>query len=221
MANASFTRDEAVLAVDVLYSSDEKTPSANSDSIRELCKLLQNLPIHPTANRRPDFRNESGVSRQLSLFRNSYRQKKKDPNVGEVFYNVALEFESDPKRIHHIAEAIRKNASWFECSFGALYEDEGFPEGALLGHLHRIVERRDGKKVPLSERCSICQLEPELLYKPCGNLLEQHLIVDPCSIDPTKKYAVNDFITVCPNCHAALHRVRPWLNKKTCEALLR
>lgn len=221
MANASFTRDEAILALDVLYFSGEKSLSASSNSIIDLCKLLQTLPIHSKTSRRSDFRNESGVSRQLTLFRSSYNQGRKDPNVGEIFYSIAKEFENDLGQLHVIAEAIRKNSVWYESTFGSPNEGEGFPEGVLLGHLHRVIEMRDGKRARLSERCSICQLEPEILYKPCGDLLEKHLVINPCDLDPSKRYTANDFITVCPNCHAALHKVRPWLNKKTCEALLR
>ena len=221
MANASFTRDEAILALDVLYFSSDNSLSANSKSIKELCELLQTLPIHEKNSRRADFRNETGVSKQLSLFRASYRQEKKNPNVGKIFYEVAREFDSDPEQIHCIANAIRKNVFWFENPYGAFSEEDGFPEGVLLGHLHRMIERRDSKRVHSAERCSICQLEPELLYRPCGKLLENHLVIDPCDVDPAKKYSPRDFITVCPNCHAALHRVRPWLNRNTCEALLR
>ena len=132
-----------------------------------------------------------------------------------------MEFEDRLDELHRIANAIRRNETSYNCTFGMDTEDEGCPEGVLLGHLHRTVERRDGKKVPLAARCSICQLELKSLYKPCGDLLERHLVVAPCEMDATKKYAPSDFITVCPNCHAALHRFRPWIDKETHEVLLR
>lgn len=50
MANASFTRDEVILALDVLYYSDSQLLSKNSLVIAELCKLPQKLPIHPADN---------------------------------------------------------------------------------------------------------------------------------------------------------------------------
>lgn len=220
MANASFTRDEVILALDVLYSSPDGKISVHSEKLEELCILLQELPIHPRENRRSDFRNISGVHSQLSGFKRSYGAAKKDPNVGALFYSIADEFADIPDRLHLIANCIHKNKLFFNSLFGMDTESEGFPEGVLLGHLHRKLERRDGKRIPLGDRCSVCQLQPESLYQPCGNLLEHHLIVDPVRLDGSKHYGADKFITVCPNCHAALHRFRPWLDKENCEALL-
>lgn len=220
MANANFTRDEVILALDVLYSSGQRGLSSNSDDIKELCQILRNLPIHSKENRRADFRNETGVSRQLSLFRSSYMRGTKDPNVGEVFYSVANEFASNKNELHQIADAIRRNERAI-CNLTCVCVfDESFPEGAILWRLHREVEIRDGKRIQLNNRCSICQLELESLYRACGNLLEKHLIISPCEMDASKRYTAHDFITVCPNCHAALHKYRPWLNKETCDKLL-
>ena len=220
MASASFTRDEVILSLDVLYSSSERlTPE--SDEIVSLCGLLQRLPIHPLDNRRTDFRNHTGVNRQIALFKSSCKTGRRDPNVGQMFFTVAYEFENDLDRLHSIAESIRKNERHFTSRFGADSEGESFPEGILLGHLHRVIERRDGQKALLAKRCSICQIEPEGLYQPCGQLLEQHLVVDPVDLDGNQRYKQDDFITVCPNCHAALHKYRPWLTRETSEGLLR
>jgi 5-methylcytosine-specific restriction protein A len=39
--------------------------------------------------------------------------------------------------------------------------------------------------------------------------LEVHLSAPITKIDGTKRYREVDFITVCPNCHAMLHRHDP------------
>ena len=221
MSNIGFNRDEVILALDVLYSSEKMAVPVNSPEMKELCAILQNLPIYPQESRRkPDFRTLGGVSQQLRVFKRYYRINHSTRFVGRTFFTVADEFEDNVERLHEIACAIRSNLSWFDSSFGADTESEGFPEGVLLGHLHRNLERRDGKRVPLGDCCSVCQLQPELLYQPCGNLLEHHLIIDPVRLDGSKRYGADKFITVCPNCHAALHRFRPWLDKENCEALL-
>ena len=220
MGNAPFTRDEVILALDVLYFSESKNLSPNSDVIRDLSELLRRLPIYSAESRRQDFRTIPGVSRQITGFRASLKNAKNNPHIGRMFYSVAEEYRGRYDELHMIAQAIRRNEPFLDGLFGADTESEGFPEGILLGHLHRMIERRDGKGVPLDERCSICQLQPELLYQPCGSLLEQHLVVAPAELDGATHYNAADFITVCPNCHAALHRVRPWLDKSKKETLL-
>lgn len=55
MANAGFTRDEVILALDVLYFSGEKHLNANAESIIDLCALLQKLPIYPLEDRNQIF----------------------------------------------------------------------------------------------------------------------------------------------------------------------
>ena len=94
MASASFTRDEVILALDVLYSSENGRVTADSDEIKELSLLLNRLPIHPLENRRADFRNPHGVAVQLSKFRSNCNTGKKDPHLGSVFFDVAFEYET-------------------------------------------------------------------------------------------------------------------------------
>ena len=221
MSNIGFNRDEVILSLDALYSTDKKDFTAKSPEIKELCEILRGLPIHPEESRKKsDFRTHGGVYHQIIRFKKYYRSDQNTQEVGKTFFSVANEFEAQPERLHAIACSIRKNLPWFNSNFGADTESDGFPEGVLLGHLHRKIERRDGKRIPPAECCAVCQLQPELLYQPCGNLLEQHLVVDPVCLDGSKRYGADSFITVCPNCHAALHRFRPWLDKENCEALL-
>lgn len=90
-----------------------------------------------------------------------------------------------------------------------------------MGHLHRLIEKRDGLRVKLSDHCDICNLKPELYYQSCGNLLQAHLTESPVELDGNKKYGEDMFITVCPTCHAVLHRIRPWRKKYNCGEILR
>ena len=221
MASASFTRDEVILALDVLYSSENGRVTADSDEIKELSLLLNRLPIHPLENRRADFRNPHGVAVQLSKFRSNCNTGKKDPHLGSVFFDVAFEYEDRVNELHSIAKAIRKNKEVFVSLFGSPLEDNGFPEGILLGHLHNIIEQRDGAKLELNDHCEICNSRPALCYRNVGPLLQNHLAVAPTLMDYSKKYRANSFLTVCPTCHAALHRYRPWLIKENCGDVLR
>lgn len=57
MANVSFTRDEAILALDVLYFAEDIRLNKESKEIVELSELLNELPIIPISARGEVFRN--------------------------------------------------------------------------------------------------------------------------------------------------------------------
>lgn len=187
----------------------------------ELSELLNRLPINPTKNRRDDYRNPTGITRQLNLMQSSIKTGNRHPNVGAIFFDIAFEFENRQEELHEIAQAIHRNEQFFQVEYGNSCEDIGFPEGILLGHLHRVIEVRDGAKVKLADCCTICNMKPEIYYKPCGSLLQSHLTVPPAELDGGKKYGAKSFITVCPTCHAALHRIRPWTTKANRSDILR
>ena len=223
MGNVPFTRDEAILALDVLFSQGIKSLGIESDSIKELSDLLNRLPIIHESKRGEIFRNCSGIWHQLYAFQQSFAKDIKDKNVGIIFYVIADEFKDEREYLHLIAEAIRRNEAYFSAiQFGDEYEEPGFKEGVLLGHLHRYIEKRDGRRIGFKDRCEICKLDLSTVYQPIeGSYLEHHLLVSPTEIDVSRKYNEADFITVCPNCHAVLHKYRPWINKDSIYRILR
>lgn len=220
MANANFTRDEVILALDVLYFSGEQHLSGRKPAIQELSALLRQLPIHPAEAQPENFRNPVGVSDQINRFRNIEKWGKRF-HVGEMFTIVDQEFAERRDELHQIAQSIRRNLQCFNVPFGYQAENYEFPEGVLLGHLHRVVEIRDSAKLKLGYRCDICQIDTNEIYPDCHSLMTMHLTVPVTALDGMKRYSAVDFITVCPNCHAALHRRRPWLTKENCGDLLR
>lgn len=222
MANTSFTRDEVILALDVLYSAEPQRLNKDSEQIIELSELLNELPIIPLAVRRKCFRSNSGVYGQLHLFNLSYNKGKKDPDLGLLFYQIANEFEGRKDELHRIACAIRQNRDFFKTvPFGSPLEGEDIPEGALLFHLHRVLEARDSRYIVRAERCEICQLNLSEVYQPIsGSFLQCHLTVPMTELNGSKHYKAEDFITVCPNCHAVLHRYRPWVTRDNAVKIL-
>ena len=222
MANVPFTRDEAILALDALLFSGPEHLNAKSGAIIELSALLNSLPIIPPSRRGEIFRNCSGISNQINMFRLSYGKGDKNPNVGAVLYSVADEYRGTEEEIHRIAVAIKRNTEFFgNAAFGAVEEISGFPEGALLGHLHRALESRDSKNLKMTDECEVCHLNLSEVYRPLpSGFMQLHLLVPVTKLDCHKKYKPDDFITVCPNCHAVLHRLRPWRTKDTVNEIL-
>ena len=223
MANVGFTRDEIILTLDVLYSAGDDKLTKNSPKIEELCSVLQTLPIHPEEKRPPNFRNTVGVSDQIRGFQEeAIGVERSRWGIGKKFHKIAEEFQGRTDELHEIANAIRRNKDYFcSCNFGQVEENSGFPEGSLLAHLHRVIERRDGKKIPKKERCEICQIDMGRIYDEGDGCLEQHLLVPIVKLDAGKKYGADEFITVCPNCHAVLHRYRPWRTQGDYKTILK
>ena len=118
-----------------------------------------------------------------------------------MFYEVANDYFDDKERIHYIAEAIKRNVDFFNSStFGAIEETYDFPEGALLSHLHRMLEIRDSKKITAASICDVCHLDLSQVYKTVpGGFMQLHLTVEITDLDYRKAYKSSDLITVCPN----------------------
>lgn len=220
MLKASFTRDEVILALDVLYSSEKNTGYVEPDKMQELSLLLRRLPIHSVQDDDLSFRCASGIQGQLRLMKKSLESGIKSKDVGQLFIDIAEEFRDRHDDLHLVAAAIRRNEATFVSLFGSPLEDIGFSEGILLGHLHRLIEQRDGTKTDVKNRCEVCNIQPKLCYHNSGQLLQNHLVVAPTLMDYSKKYRADSFLTVCPTCHAALHRYRPWLTKENCGDIL-
>lgn len=102
-------------------------------------------------------------------------------------------------------------------------KDYGFPEGAILSHLHRNWEKQYGQKyIEKVFECEICCIRPKHIYVGGESIsfLEAHLFVPLTEYGPNKTFKRNDFIAVCPNCHRVLHQTRPWMSREQCKNIL-
>lgn len=109
-------------------------------------------------------------------------------------------------------------------------DDEGFPEGKkiLISHIKR--ERNhyvtlQAKKLFKNRHqrlyCEICGFDFEKIYGPIGqNFIEAHHIVPLSSLEKEQYTKPEDFVMLCSNCHAMIHRRRPWLTKEDLKSLL-
>lgn len=221
--NARWTRDEVILGLDVLFSTQSKGLSVESDSIIELSKLLNELPIIPESERDETFRNPAGVRRQLLTFEWGLRKNKKPVHVGQVFYTVFEDFNQDIETIKKISSSIIKNKKTIKkIGFSSIDRASFFYEGMLLFNVHRYIEQRQGlrfsKKV---ERCNLCSISPRSVYAidEDASFLEPHLLVPPEEMEPEMRLTEKDFIILCPNCHKVLHQLRPWCSRTQCERI--
>ena len=221
---ASWTRDEVILGLDVLFSNQNVTLTPRHPAIIELSALLNRLPIIHEKSRNDTFRNPDGVSSQLSRFVWSLKYKDKHANIGQLFFDVYTEYKDDIDELHRIAQAIRRCESAIQSmQYSDAVEAEGFPEGAILSHMHRNTEARFTEKCgeALTE-CEVCGIRPKGIYTGMSgsSILGKHLFVSQADFDPAAKLTAADFITVCPNCHRALHLTRPWRRRQDCESIL-
>lgn len=219
---AKWTRDEAILALDVLFSAEGKPLSMDNPAIIELGALLQRLPLIPTHERPDTFRNVAGVSRQLSTLQWGIKNNKAT-SIGDVFYEVYNQFKDKQEMLHCIAQAIRRCVELIRhIEFATKGESEEFYEGILLENVHRYMEKRYGNDY-LAMRCSICSLDPQYIYTMSGDktFLQAHLLIPPEQYEPDMKLSKHDFITVCPNCHTMLHQFRPWLGAENANIILK
>jgi 5-methylcytosine-specific restriction protein A len=220
-----WTRDEVILGLDVLFSEQGKTLSMDSPAIIELSEFLNKFPLVPYGKRPDTFRNVSGVRRQIVTFDWSIKNSVDAPHVGDIFYEVYNEFKDSKDKLHNIAQAIRKCVNLVEnIYFADKSEMDGFCEGALLGHLHRYLERQYGNLKEFDEiRCYICFIKPQHIYNISSNIafLQPHLLIPPENYEPDLKPNKKDFILVCPNCHTMLHQIRPWISVENVKTILK
>lgn len=220
-----WTRDEVILGLDVLFSNEISNLAIDNPVILELSEILTLIPISSKIDRDNEYRNPAGVRRQLLTFAWSLKKGRKASHVGQEFYLTYEHFHNNPQDINKVSNAIRRCLAYIPpIPFGDPIEAEGFPEGSILSHFHRYIEARynDVCKDSLNE-CEICGLHPKSVYEEVGlnSILSRHLLTAPMDLDPATKVTLIDFITVCPNCHRALHLIRPWRDRSNCENILR
>lgn len=221
---ASWTRDEVILGLDVLFSQNCEKLYKSNPTIIELSELLNRLPIIRQNDKYESFRNVAGLSSMLRKFWLGLTNRNQKFMVGELFYVVYSEYKDNLNELHKIAQAIRRCESLvISIPFGDKAESEGFPEGAILSHVHRHIEARFAEQcTDILAECMVCRLRPGGIYADMGSstILGKHLLIAPTELDPGAKYGTNDFVTVCPNCHRALHVIRPWRGRQNYENIL-
>lgn len=218
--SVGWTQDEVIVVVGFLMQRQERQVSTLQ--IEPLSDFLRGLPIHPKKKHDPSFRSASGLLGQIRYLYKSLSGEKRNSHMQEQFVTLYREAQKDKKHMVQIAEAIKRCMPVYsEIPFGAQEEQGDFPEGALLGHLHRYYEARDGRIAPAVQRCQVCGVSQQKTCRAGVRLLQAYLLVPPEDLAPDADYKKAPFIYVCPNCHHALHQLRPWRKTlQTCRDIL-
>jgi 5-methylcytosine-specific restriction enzyme A len=233
----TWTRDELILACDLVLENGWKGMGANDLRVQALSDLLQQLPIHPMEMRGPKFRNPNGVGRKTWDIATHHPDYKGAPtNAGATDLEVLNDFLQREAEMRQAAQLIRDGMSTGDLveatevvnDVDELDDDEA-PEGRLLERRHFARERDRGlraKKIKKhlqkhqSLSCSTCGFDFKAAYGSHGDgYIECHHVV-PLHASGEVKTRLDDLILICANCHRMIHRSSPWLTPDQLRALV-
>jgi predicted HNH restriction endonuclease len=223
--NATWTRDELILALDLYVQFRGNPPGKASSEVIALSRLLNQLTVTIGAVS-PDFRNPNGVYMKLMNFRRFdpvyWAQGKSGLTRGSKLEEVVWnEFASAPVRLSQTAEAIKANV--LNLPHANLKRDEivEAEEGRILTRAHLVRERSrtlvDAKKQEALKAtgrlaCEVCGFDFEAIYgERGGGFIEAHHVLPLHQLLPGAKTKLADLGLLCANCHRMVHSRRPWL----------
>lgn len=234
--NPDWTRDETLLALDLLYRHGKPIDRHHRDVI-DLSDILRRSTIHPSEKRRPNFRNPDGVALKLQNLLSAI-----EPGRGLSFSNgdreAAKEFPQDrSNELSKIAQAIRIALAdqTGGSKIGAAAEkgdaDEVFAEGWALTARHKFRDRRLRKKLLAlkddnSLRCEICEFSPPSLDRSLQeSFFEAHHRTPLAEAESRKLTRVSDMALLCAGCHRFIHKLiateRRWISVRAAADILK
>ncbi|HTJ68304.1 MAG TPA: HNH endonuclease [Actinospica sp.] len=231
--NPSWTRDEVILACDVVARNGWRYLPAEDPQVVELSGLLRRLGVHPENEQGPDFRNPNGVARKTADIATQHPDYRGKPtHGGRHDASVLKDFLRDPETMAALAQAIRDSASGTVAlrePDGVDIDNDSADEGGILERKH-LARERDPKlrarKIDAVRRstgliaCEACGFDFAATYGDRGlDYIECHHRVPLHVSGPTKTRLV-DLVLVCSNCHRMIHRIKPWLTFEELCALL-
>ena len=226
--NPDWSRDETLLALDLLYRHGAPIHKGHDD-VAELSALLRSALIHPVEGRRPSFRNEDGVALKLQNLMSAI-----DPSRGLSSSATDRELVADyprfrAKEVTALASSIREAIARGE-AVELLPDDELFVEGQLLTSRHRSRDRRLRKKL-LGQTgddqlvCAICNFSaPPLNRQLRESFFEAHHIRPLSEVKGVTSTRVADMSLLCAGCHRFIHKLiavsKRWLSIDEARASL-
>lgn len=209
--NPDWSRDETLLALDLLYRHGGPINKGHKDVV-ELSELLRTALIHPIDGRKPSFRNGDGVALKMQNLMSAI-----DPSRGLSSSAMDRELVADYPRsrameVASLASSIRDAISRGEAA-ELLPEDELFVEGQLLTSRHRRRDQRLRKKLLARTDddqliCAICGFSaPPLKRQLRESFFEAHHIRPLSAVEGVTTTRVADMALLCAGCHRFIHKL--------------
>jgi len=239
VAYPAWTRDELILACDVVMVNGWRELRENDPRAADLSELLRSLPIHADKYREDArFRSIGSVSRKttdLATIHPDYRGRR--TRGSKLDAEVLADFQNSSEEMHSAAEAIRVdtdvgglnlpiNDVVFDIAFVG---DVQAREGRLLTVQHFRRERDPvlrAKKIAaflaMEGRisCEVCAFDFQAVYGEQGEgYIECHHVV-PLHVSGETKTKLSDLILLCSNCHRMIHRRQQWLRIDELRAII-
>jgi 5-methylcytosine-specific restriction protein A len=233
-----WTRDELILACDLLRDNNWKWMSPKRPEVVELSALLNEMPIHPVDTRGPRFRSPDAVVLKMQNIATQHPDYKKTRTNGNALdREVLMDFLGHPDEMRAAAAAIKAGlrSGGIQDSYEAfpdVDDFEGFAmEGRLLERRHFVRERskslrerkiKEHLKRNSTLACETCDFDFEAAYGADRGrgYIECHHVV-PLHASSEKPNSTGDLILICSNCHRMIHRRNPWLEPDELRMLIR
>lgn len=223
----NWTRDEIILACDLVWANGWRALDATRTEVHELSELLRQSPLHPLEGRPLKFRNPAGVGRKTSDIATRHPAYTGRPTRGnQMDQEVLHDFLEDPNAMHQVALNIKTLIRDSALSYSELGVFEGFledeveaREGRLLRTWQAKRERdpklRRQKIQQVKQRgeavaCSVCSFDFLVAYGDRGrDYIEVHHVL-PLHVSGETTTRLSDLALLCSNCHRMIHR-GPWM----------
>ncbi|MCX5303724.1 HNH endonuclease [Streptomyces sp. NBC_00160] len=224
--NPKWTRDELILACDLVVRNGWEGLAAEDPRIAELSDLLQVLAAYPVEERAATYRNRNGAARKtydIATHHPEYTGKR--TNGGRLDVVVLQDFLDRPAETAQAAHLLREGLRAGTLEIVLAEDDDdaedeaSAPEGRVLYRRHRTRERNKGlrkKKITAvlkaggSLACEACGFDFALVYGERGEgYIECHHVV-PLHEAGEGTTKLSDLALICSNCHRMIHRSAPW-----------
>lgn len=210
--NPKWTRDESLLALDLLYRHGKPIDRQHADAI-ELSSLLRTARIYPVTGRKESFRNADGVALKMQNLLSAI-----DSNRGLSFSKtdtaIVGDFPSSRKNeLAKLATAIRVALTVEPTTEIDSDDDLVFTEGRVLTARHCQRDRRLRKKLiearrPWGLRCDVCGFGVSAdAPRSTDSLFEGHHTVPLAAAEGEEKTRLSDMSLLCACCHRFIHRL--------------